>query len=34
MLERLVSVQPGMEVPILGELRTFNGVECVHVGLA
>jgi protein arginine N-methyltransferase 1 len=34
MLERLVSVQPGMEVPILVELRTFNGVECVHVGLA
>jgi precorrin-6B methylase 2 len=33
-LERLVAVEPGQEVPIVSELRTFAGVQALHVGLA
>jgi len=33
-LERLVAVEPGQEVPIVSELRTFAGVQSLRVGLA
>ncbi len=32
-LERLVAVERGQEVPIVSEMRTFAGVQALHVGL-